>query len=459
MPAFDKHKAMAKSKKQNSESLALPLVNPCCAAIDVGSMLMMVSYTGRDGKSHLFEVDAFTESLKMAVQILLDAGVVKVAMEATGVYWLVIYQLLEQAGMEVIVVNANHFKNVDAQKTDVKDSQWLHQLHAHGLLRGSHVAPEVFRELRSYLHERDILQKQKSDTLNRIQKTLTQMNVKVQHLVSDIEGVNAMKLLRGIASGISDPKKLLALMNTHQLKSSDEELLKSLNGIYKEQHVTILKNQLVAFDFYKQQMKVYESFMEEVLKKLVVPGPDGKPAAVKPKKGLVRKNQYSINLKAYLMEITGIDLTAIPGLEEKNLIDIISVTGLDMSKWPTAGHFTSYLGLSPDPKISGGKVIGHKRKFTNNKATQAFRKGAQTMAREKGHLGHLYRKLSATKSSAKANKAIARKLAVIFYTMMNNKVPFDKSKMAVNTEKLQAKKIERLKKEAAKLGLVLNKAA
>ena len=450
---------MAKNKTQPLLSLQLPVVNPCCAAIDVGAMMMMISYTDRDGLSHLLEVDAFTEDLEMAVETLREAGVLKVAMEATGVYWIVIYQLLEQAGMEVKLVNAKHFKNVDAQKTDVKDSQWLHQLHAHGLLRGSHVAPEIFRELRSYLHEREILQQQKSDTLNRIQKALTQMNIKVQHLISDIEGVNAMKLLHGIADGINDPVKLLALMDIRKLKASKEELLRSLVGIYKEQFVTILKQQLIAFDFYKQQMKVYEIYIEAVLHKLMMPDSDGKSVTIPAKKGLVRKNQYSINLKGYLQQITGIDLTAIPGLDEINLIEIIAVTGLDMSKWKTPGHFTSYLGLSPDPKKSGGKVIGHKRKFTNNKATQAFRKGAQTMWQHKGALGQLYKKLAARKGSAKAIKAVARKLAVIFYTMMAKKVAYDSTKMAVDQDKLQARRIADLKREAAKYGLVLKEAA
>jgi len=450
---------MAKSKTQASLSLQLPLVNPCCAAIDVGSMMMMISYTDRGGISHLLEVGAFTENLEMAVETLRKAGVLKVAMEATGVYWIVIYQLLEQAGMEVKLVNAKHFKNVDGQKTDVKDSQWLHQLHAHGLLRGSHIAPEIFRELRSYLHEREILQQQKSDTLNRIQKTLTQMNIKVQHLVSDIEGVNALKLLRGIANGISDPGELLALIDTSKLKASDEDLHRSLVGIYKEQFVTILKYQLSAFDFYKQQMKVYETCIERVLNKLMLPDSNGESVAVPAKKGCVRKNQYSINIKGYLQQITGVDLSKIPGLDEINILEIIAVTGLNMSKWKTSGHFTSWLGLSPAPKKSGGKVIGHGRKFTNNKATQAFRKGAQTMWQHKGGLGQLYKKLAARKGSAKAIKAVARKIAVIFYTMMDKKVSYDARRTEVNQAKRDSQRIANLKKEAARYGYILNAAA
>ena len=188
---------MDKKTKQKT-NFQLAVIRQNTAAIDVGSMMMMVAYNDKEGNQHLLEVDAFTESLQELVKTLKSASVDQLAMEATGVYWMVLYELLEQEGIKVTIVNPQHFKNVDAQKTDVKDCQWLHQLHAHGLLRSSHIADEVYRELRSYLHERNVLQNQKSDTLNRIQKILTQMNIKVQHLISDIEGVSGMRLLRAI---------------------------------------------------------------------------------------------------------------------------------------------------------------------------------------------------------------------------------------------------------------------
>jgi transposase len=172
---------------------------------------------------------------RLLAKTLLSAGVKEVAMEATGVYWMSLYEVLEQKGLRVILINPRHFKNVHAQKTDVKDCQWIQQLHAHGLLRASHIAPELFRELKGYLHERNVLQKQKSDTLNRIHRILTLMNIKVQHLISDIEGVTGMELLRAIASGIEEPEELLSLINTDRLKAGKEELLKSLRGIYKQQ--------------------------------------------------------------------------------------------------------------------------------------------------------------------------------------------------------------------------------
>src|SRR6202047_2070194 len=179
------------------------LINPHSAGIDIGSMLMVVSYTDQQGIIYLREFDSFTQSLYQMAELLQQAGVEKIAMEATGDYWKSLYCILENHGMEITVVNPSHYRNVAAQKTDINDAQWLHQLLAHGLLRHSHIAPELHRELRHYLHERDIYRKQKSDTLNRIQKTLTLMNIKTQHLISDIEGVAGMKLLAAICSGES----------------------------------------------------------------------------------------------------------------------------------------------------------------------------------------------------------------------------------------------------------------
>lgn len=448
---------MDKKLKKN-QSLQLAVINPCCAAIDVGSMMMMVAYSDEQGNQYLLEVDAFTESLQTLATTLQQAGVTHVAMEATGVYWIVVYEILEQQGFQVTLVNAKHFKNVDAQKTDVKDCQWLHQLHANGLLRASHIAKEIYRELKSYLHERNILQKQKSDTLNRIHKLLTQMNIKVQHLISDIEGVSGMKLLRGIANGITDPVELLSLINADKLKAGKEDLIKSLQGIYKKQYVVILQNALKAYDFFKEQMRNYEILIEKVLKTMLPKDGDGNKPVIKNKTSYVRKNQYSINLKEYLKHIIGVDVIKIDGIDEISALEIISVTGLDMNKWPSAEHFVSWLTLSPRPKISGGKIIGHEKRFTNNKATQAFRMAAQSMWQNKGSLGHLYRRLSAQKGSKKANKAIARKLAVIFYHMVKNKTEYDKNKLQVNTERQRAKRISFLQKEAIKYGYVLQNA-
>jgi transposase len=459
---------MGKAKKNKRKSVPqggndkkmerFGLLYPRSAGIDVGSMLMVVSYTDHREMIHLREFNSFTDSLNQMADLLQHEGVEIVTMEATGDYWKSLFTILEDRGLKIILINPSHYRNVAAQKTDVNDAQWLHQLLAHGLLRNSHIAPEPYRELRHYLHERNILQDQKSDTLNRIQRTLTMMNIKFQHLISDIEGVAGMKLLRAICSGVSDPETLLQLINFKSLKASPEDLLSSFKGDYREHLINILSFNLKQYDFFRDQMLGYEIYIERTLKKLL-PDADQQAKPIANKKGLVRKNQYHFNLKDYLQAICGVDLTEVEGLDEIGLLTILAVTGNDMGKWPTAAHFSSWLNLSPRPKISGGKIIGHEKRVTSNPATQAFRMAANSLWQSKGPLGQQYRRLAATKGSAKAIKAVARKIAVIFYNIMLKKEAYNPARVQPDIEKQTARKIARLQKEAAKLGLTIQKAA
>lgn len=442
---------MVKTSNQTTQN-PLAILNSHTAGIDIGSMLMMVSYTDAAGQQKLLESTGFSEDLCNLAKTLKSEGITDIAMEGTGVYWMAIYEVLDSEGLRVTLTNPRHFKNVAAQKTDVKDCQWLHQLHAHGLLRSSHIAPELYRELKTYIHERNVHQKIKSDTLNRIHRTLTQMNIKVQHVISDLEGVAGMKLLRGISLGITDPQKLLALIDPTKLKASREELLQSLKGFHKQQYISVLQNSLKTFDFLKEQMKNYELLIEDVLKKMMPHDAQGNVPEIKKKKSYVRKNEYSINLKAYLERILGVDITAVEGLKEISILEIMSVTGADMNKWKTSEHFTSWLNLSPRPKISGGKLLGHEKRFTNNKATQAFRLAAQTMWQNKGPLGQLYKRLAVRKGAKKAIKAVARKLAVIFYKMVKEKCAYDKTRLERNIEQQKARRIAMLMREASKYG-------
>lgn len=431
---------------------------PRSAGIDVGSMLMVVSYTDMEDNSHVRSFDSFTDSLEELARLLRSAGVEEVGMEATGSYWISLFSILEDAGMRVTLINPSHYTNV-AQKTDVNDAQWLHQLLAYGMLRHSHIAQEPYRELRQYIHGRDTCKDQKSDTLNRIQKNLTQMNVKFQHLISDIEGVAGMKLLRLIAAGASEPQILLDQVGHAQLKASTEDLLSSLKGDYRPHLVTMLRFNLEAFDFQKKQMLAYETYIEGCLQRMLPQTDLALNLPISEKKGMVRKNQYHFNLKDYLLAILGVDLTEVDGLDEIGLLTILSVTGTNMSKWPTANHFASWLNLSPRQRITGGKVVGHEKRVTHNPASQAFRLAAFCLWQNKGPLGQQYRKLAGTRGKKKAIKAIARKLAVIFYNMLLKQQPYDPKKVVQDVEIQLARRTARLHKEAAKLGWTLQKAS
>lgn len=452
---------MGKIKEKNADCTVkqLAIIRPNCGAIDVGSMSMMVSYQDSNGKQKIIEFLAYTSDLHELGDLLRSDGVNHIAIEATGSYWICLYDYLESIGIEVLLVNARHFKNVDAQKTDVKDAQWLHQLNAHGLLRGSHIASEEYRELRTYIDQRGIFQDSKSDTLNRIQKVLTLMNVKLQHIISDIEGVSGMNIIRKISRGITDPEELLRDIKISQLKASKEDLIKSLEGQFKPYLIEILNIHLNTYDFYKNQMKVCEVLIEDLLNKLLPFDENGNKLKISSEKSYSRKNQYSFNLKEYLAKIIGTDLTEIDGIDEATVLTIIAIVGIDVSKWKTAEHFVSWLNLSPRWRKSGGKILGHQRRFTNNAATQAFRLAARSLWNNKGNLGRLYRKLSATKGSSKAIKAVARRLAVIFYHMIKKKSKYEPKKVCMDEEYYKFQKLKRLLKEAEKLGYNLIKVA
>ena len=250
-------------KEEKIQTLQLGIIRPNVAGLEVGSMSMMVSYPGAAGIQTVDEFDAYTDDLNAMALKLVAAGVTDVGMEATGVYWMAVYEVLEQHGIKVTLVNARHYKNVSGQKTDVKDAQWLQQLHAHGLLRGSHIADEQYRELRTYVHERTVLQKCKSDTLNRIQKVLSQMNIKVQHIISDIEGVIGMQIIERIANGLTSSEKILEGLDIKKLKATKEDLEKSLKGIFKRHYIMVLKSHLSSYHFYKNQMLKFESEIQK----------------------------------------------------------------------------------------------------------------------------------------------------------------------------------------------------
>jgi transposase len=446
-----------KAPQQQQQVLNLSIIYPGAAGIDVGSTSMYVAYQNSDKMQTVEVFDAFTSDLHALAQRLQQAGVTHVAMEATGNYWMALYEVLENYQLQVTLVNARHYKNVAGQKTDVHDSQWLQQLHAHGLLRASHITEEQYRELRTYIHERNILQQQKSDTLNRIHKVLTSMNIKWQHVISDIEGVEGLKVVRRIAEGITSTDQLLEGVNLKRLKASKEVLVKSLEGLFKPHYQQVLKHHLAAYDFFKDQMLSYEQLIEAALQQLLVTRQQGneqqqQQVAIKQKTRKARKNQYHFNLKQYLHQLAGVDLTEIDGLEESSVLIIIAVVGLNMHKWPTAEHFASWLNLAARPKKSGGKVLGHQKRFTSNAATLAFRMAAQSLHSSKSALGSLYRRLASRKSSAKAIKAVARRLAIIFYNMVKKQVKYDPKIVVADEQQLRARKIARLKKEAERLG-------
>lgn len=442
----------------NKNVKSFVVIHPNAVGIDIGSMEMKVSVYDAEGNQQVSSVSAFTADLQNLAKQLKTEGHTQIAMEATGSYWIPLFDILEQEGLEVCLINPKYYKNVKAKKTDVVDCQFIQQLHTYGLTSASFIPEDKIRQLRTYVRQRSSLEKQKASSLQLIGHAFSLMNVKLQHIISDLEGVTGMKIIRAIAEGERDEKKLAAFRDK-QMKATEEEIAQSLRGHYRDEYWFMLKQSLKTFDFYKAQISECDQQIEQQLQQLLpveqtTLRPDAQQQS-RQKKTKVRKNQYPFNVKSYLNDIAGIDLTAIDGLDENTVLEIISEIGTDMTKWPTAQHFTSWLRLANNKKISGGKTVGYFYNKTDNRATIAFRLAAQSLHSSKSHFGALYRRLSVTKGSKVAIKAIARKLAVVFYSMLRYKVPFKKQSFDDYQIKQKNKLLEKLKKQASKLGLEL----
>lgn len=441
----------------------LPVVNFHAAGIDIGSREMWVTYTNREGKVCQFRTGSFTENLEEITRVLVRDGITDVAMESTGIYGGPLREQLEVAGINVTVINPSMYKKPE-MKNDSNDSTWIHLYHSVDLFKKSHFAPEHWRDLREYIHEREVVVTQKAQTLTRINRQLSMMNVKIQNVVSDIEGVGAMKVIEAIAKGETDPEKLIKLLNINLFKASREELVASLNGNYRLGLINVLKEKLAEYNFFVSQMRKYEQYiidmLEEISKleeqmRLVQGKPEkefGKPSNKKP-----RKNEYAFDGKRYLIRILGIDLTKVEGLDVKTILTVLSVTGTDMSKWKTAESFAAWFSLSPRPNRTGGKTVGYDHRKTTNPATQALRLAARALHNSHGRLGDMYRKILYRKGPRTAIKAVARKLAILLYTLIKNGTEFSED-FYKKEEKKQAFRDElKLLKLAKKLGYEVSK--
>ena len=446
----------SKTKKANRSS-ELEKIRPDAAGIDLGSK-EHVAAVGEDlvkaGQSRVRYFATHSQGVAQLVEWLLSLGVSTVAMEATGVYWMGLYEALEQGGIEVCLVNARHLKNVAGRKSDVIDAKWIQQLHSYGLLRPSFVPEQTIRDLRTYVRQRDNLKAEKSRAMLHIHKALDMMNVKVHHYITNMDGPTGMQILRAIVQGQTDAS-VLSQFHSKQLKVSRQDLEVSLQGNYRAAHVFALTQALERFDFAARQMQGCDLEIEKMLAQMTE-GLDNLPEqeqALRPSKKKVKKNAYTFDLKSYLHELVGVDLTAIDGLSESSVLDVISETGVDLQQcWPTDSHFTSWALLSPKIKISGGKNIGHFKVKSVNRVNETFRLAAYGLANSKSALGAFYRSVRARRGTKAANKATARKIAVIFYHMVTKQEEYRQTSQQKYEERTKARRIKRLKKQADQLG-------
>lgn len=458
-------KEVIKSRKQQPEKKAmnhLNHINPFACGIDVGASSVFVCAPVEDGLE-IREYSTFTADLKAMVEWLKSCKIKSCAMESTGVYWIPIFDIIEESGIEVILVNAHHVKTVPGRKTDVKDCQWLQQLHSYGLLRGSFRPTKEILPLRAYVRQRSRLFEKGAAEVLLMQKALTQMNVRLKMVISDITGLTGMKMIKAIIDGERNPNKLASLRD-HRCQKNGEEIAKGLEGTYQEEHVFALRQSYEAYQFFHTQILECEKNIEEELDKLRQATYEIRPIHVKDQEPLKesktkRRNKTIANRSAYYFDApqkvekcTGVNLLEIPGMESSTLVKILSEIGTDMSRWPTSAHFVSWLSLCPGNKISGGEVLNSRTKPSSNRVAQALRVAAHTLYRSQTALGNFFRRMRCKFGAPKAITAVAHKMAKIIYHMLKFKTSFRELGAAYYENQYQKRVLTSLKRRAKELG-------
>lgn len=407
-----------KSKQKFSKDM--PVLNTNAAGIDIGSTQHYVAVPVDRDEHPVQSFNTFTADLHELANWLKKCEIETVVMESTGVYWLPLFEILEACGFEVLLVNAYHAKNVPGRKTDVSDCQWLQQLHTYGLLRGSFQPEAKIRELRTYLRQRDMLVRYCSSHIQHIQKNLTMMNIQLHNVISDITGQSGMRIIRAIIKGEKNPDVLVEYCDK-RLKNPPSVIKKSLEGNYTTDNLFTLQQAVELYDYYQKQIAECDLCIQTLLKSF-----DSKKEKIsnasneEPGVSAKKKRIIDQNIQNEIIRIAGVDLTQIDGLNTSSVLTLISEVGLDMSKWKTEKHFTSWLGLAPNNKISGGRVLSKNTKKTKNRAGNVFRLGANTISRGDSYLSGVYRRYRSLLGPGKANVAVARKIAVIYYNMLKH---------------------------------------
>ena len=443
-----------------SEDLSLEVVHPHAAGIDIGNESHYVAVPPTRDRQPVRHFGCTTVELKALAEWLKQCGIQTVAMQSTGVYWIAVYDILETAGLDVYLVNARDTKNLPGRKSDVQESQWLMKLHTYGLLRNSFRPSQEIRTMRTYWRQRNDLIRAAVSHIQRIQKALTQMNIQLANVLSDVSGVTGQAILKSILAGERDPHKLAALRDP-RVKASEEQIARYLQGNWQEDLLFVLKQEQAGYEFCQQQIAECDRQLEQYLQ-LREDRSQGASLPQEMRKGrLVRKkgNKPVFALRAELFRITGTDLTQVDGIDVVTAATILSEAGWDMSKWEDEHHFVSWLRLCPDNRISGNKVLGKGRLPTNNRASIALRMAASTLRLSNTYLGAQFRRFRTKLGAPIAIKAMAAKLARLIYRMLRYGIKYVDQGAKIYEAQHRQRQIGQLKWNAAKLGFRVVEAA
>ena len=451
-----KHNRRRSPGKPRVSPTVLDRLNPNVAGIDCGSAEHFVAVPPDRDPTPVRSFTTFTTDLMRLADWLMACRVTSVAMEATGVYWIPIYEILEARGIEVLLVNARHLKNVPGRKSDVSDCEWIRELHSVGLLRGSFRPTDAIVALRAYLRHRQTLIESAGTYIQRMQKALVQMNVQLPLVVSDITGVTGLRILRDIVAGHREPHRL-AEHRDHRCRASKTEIIAALTGNYRAEHLFALQQNLELFDACQAQLEACDRVIDAHVQTLTVRRP---PAATPlPPPRVTKKprdNEPRFEIRARLHQLTGgVDLTQIDGIAPYTALKLIAEIGTDMSRWPTEKHFTSWLTLAPKNKISGGRLLSSRTQPSANRAAAILRMTVMSLNRTQTALGAFYRRLAARIGKPQALTATARKLAILVYRALNGQLAYQDPGADAYDLQQRTRILRHLRQRAARLGFEL----
>jgi transposase len=455
-------------ERLNSPDPGWEVVHANAAGIDIGNASHYVSVPPEKDAQPIREFGSWTGDLERLADWLQALGIQSVVMQSTGVYWMAVYDQLQRRGFDVHLVDARGTKNLPGRKSDVQECQWLRRLHTYGLLRRCFLPGEEIRRIRTVWRLHDQHVKEAGRAIQHMQKALTEMNVQLHNTISDLSGVTGQAIVRAILAGERDPVQLAALRHPG-IKASEAEIVQSLRGNWNEDALFELQQAVDAYDFYHKQRQKCDAQLEKYLAALPrrepVPAP---PAADTPapapkrrahraprKPGKPVGNQPTLDLRAELQRILGVDATCIDGIEVLTVQTVVSEVGVDLSAWKTDRHWASWLNLAPKRDVSGGRVIRHIRQRQTNRVGNAFRMAAQSLIRSQSYLGARFRYLRAKLGGIKAVKAMARTLACLYYRLITHGQAWIDRGAAEFERRRQEREFAALKRKAQDFGMQL----
>jgi transposase len=447
--------ARTRARQRSPRSIpsgSLPQVNANAAGIDVGAASHFVAVPADRDAEPVREFATFTGDLYRLAEWLRACGIETVAMESTGVYWIPLFQVLEERGFEVKLVDARQLKRVPGRKSDVVDCQWLQQLHAFGLLAGAFRPDDQICVLRSYMRQRAMLVGYAGQHVQHMQKALVQMNLQLQVVLEDITGATGMRIIHAVLAGERDPHRLAALRHG-KCKHDEATIAAALQGDWREEHLFALEQAVELVEHYQAKIAATDARIQAHLRRFADRG-TGEPPPPGPRPRSDR-HDLSFDATGELYRVTGVDLTAIDGLQAHTVLKVLSETGLDMSRWPSAKHFGSWLGLAPNNRVSGGKILSRRSLPTANRAAAALRIAAQSLHRSKSALGAFLRRKAAHLGMPKAITATAYKLARLIYAMLTTGSAFVDPGHDYYERAYTARVVRSLSRRASELGYAL----